>query len=70
MKGRHCLFAKKKEFVVGRVLISAISTRLDYVFIAFHQRRRMFKITEKVVTVYLRKRKSLLVEGFLSLQYH
>jgi hypothetical protein len=37
--------AEKKEFVVGRVLISTISTRLDYLFIASLQRRRRFRIT-------------------------
>jgi hypothetical protein len=49
-KGRNCIFVEKKEFVGRRVLISAISTRLGYLFIASLQRRRRFRITEKVVT--------------------
>ncbi len=63
-KGRHCIFAENKEFVDRRVQNSAISTRLDYLFIAFLKRRRIFRNIEKVVTLYLRKRKTLWVEGF------
>jgi hypothetical protein len=57
------LYIYRKEKKLGiRVLFSEISTGLDYLFIAFLQIRRMFRITEKVVTVYLQKRKNLLIE--------